>query len=266
MRCTGEPLLSMAKIYGLFGAMSGKVADVVMSVRNGQQIVRKYQPVVANPKTQNQFTTRAQFKLLSQLSAVMAPVIAIPRVGAISSRNIFTKVNFPLTSFANNEASIELNSIQLTKSAVALPSLNAGRAEGALFAEMRPQDIVGGLNVSRIVYAMFEKTSDNRLRFVESKVATEAGDDGNWSVTFSNVTREVVILAYGVRDNTEAARIVFGNLEAVAAETVAKIITSRTLTEVDVTLTETRGTTVAANLNSTVSPADVDNMRGSKKK
>lgn len=233
----------MAKIYGLFGAMSGKVADVVMSVRNGQQIVRKYQPNVANPKTQSQSGTRARFKLLSQLAAVMAPVIAIPRTGNVSTRNRFTSINFPLSSFDNNEASITLTGVQLTKSVVALPGIIATRSGGGLNAHLG----TAAVDVNRVVYAVFTKTN-NELRLVDSKVATAVGTSDPWGVNFNDVpsTEEMVVYAYGVRDNTDSARLAFGNLTAVTGESVANLIVSRSLTENDVTLTETVAAVVTA--------------------
>ena len=113
----------MAKIYGLFGSMTGKVADVVMSVRNGEQIARKYQPIVTNPNTPAQVEARAKLKLMSQLSAVMASVIAIPRKGNVSSRNGFVKKNYQSLTYASQQADIALANVQLTDSVVAMPSI-----------------------------------------------------------------------------------------------------------------------------------------------
>ena len=224
--------------------MTGKLADTVMSVRNGEQIARKYQPVVFNPATAAQITQRAKLKLLSQLSAVLAPYIAIKREGAVSSRNMFTKENYPLTSYAENQADITLTAIQLTKSAVAIPSVVATRAAGT------PSNIAVSLawtdaDISRVVYVALLKDSNNKLRVADSTVVQTPGDSGNFEGTLrTGFTAETVVLAYGVRDNNENARVTFGNLTAVTAETVAKVITSRALTENDITLTETSGVNV----------------------
>ena len=67
---------------------------------------------------------------------------------------------------------------------------------------------------------------------------------GRYSHSFYDVGGVCYVLAYGMRDNTDAARATFGNLISPAAEDVAKIITSRVLLETDVTLTETKGVTV----------------------
>lgn len=234
----------MAKIYGLFGAMTGKTADVVMAVRNGEQIIRKYQPIVANPSTPAQVEARAKLKLMSQLSAVMGPYIAIPKRGAVSSRNLFTKKNYGLTTYTNNTADITLASVQLTDSVVGAPSLNANRAQDAQTTAnvrfTRPLT-----DVNRVVYAAFVKGLDSKLRAVNSIVITEPGPNSAWSASFEIGDSAAVILAFGVRDNTENARAIFGNLTALSTETVAKLIVSRTLTETDVTLTETVGVEVA---------------------
>lgn len=229
----------MAKIYGLFGSMTGKLADTVMAVRNGEQIARKYQPVVSNPNTPAQVAVRAKLKLMSQLSAVMAPYIAMPRQGAVSSRNIFTKENFKSATYSENMASITLTNVKLTKSVVSLPPLEVTREGASITVGL---DGNAGVVINRVVYALFRKMADNTLRAVESKVIDAPGSGNSFTATFTAETAsgDFVIYAYGVRDNTEAARAVFGNMEAPVAETIAKLVVTRTLTESDITLTETQ--------------------------
>lgn len=234
----------MAKIYGLFGAITGKLADTVMAVRNGEQLARKYQPVVFNPSTPAQVAQRAKMKLLSQLSAVLGKEIAIPREGAVSARNLFTKVNFPLVTYSENTADIDLNLVQITKSSVGFRSLEVSRTENGIVASLTLYQ--GILDVDRVVYIAMAKGNDNKLRYIGQAVATSAGDQLNWQATLPTSNEEVVVLGYGVRDNTENARATFGNLTAVTAENIAKLIVNRTLTESDVTTTETRGATLAA--------------------
>lgn len=224
--------------------MTGKVADVVMSVRNGVQVVRKYQPHVENPKSEGQVEARAKLKLLAQLGAVVAPYIAIPKIGMVSSRNQFTKLNYPLTTFSQDEANIVLTGVQLTKSVVGLPQIQATRGSGLT---INVTLTAADQDVSRVVYVAFSKGTDSKLRFAGSTVISSSANfhwDGQMSVATD--TEELVVYAYGMRDNTENARTVFGNMEAVTAETVASLMVSRTLLETDVTLTETRGVVVAA--------------------
>ena len=53
----------MAKMYGFSGKVTGKKGDAVFAVRNGEQIIRQYNPIVANPSTQKQVDARAALKL-----------------------------------------------------------------------------------------------------------------------------------------------------------------------------------------------------------
>lgn len=237
----------MAKIYGLFGSMTGKVADVVMAVRNGEQIARKYQPVVTNPNTPAQVETRAKLKLISQLSAVMAPVIAIPRKGSVSSRNGFVKKNYGFMTYTEQQADVELAKVQLTESVVAMPSIVITRGESATTASISDSSFGTNLDVDRVVYAMFVRQGDGALQYVGSRVITDKGD-GTWPAADfpGNTYNDIVVLAYGVRDNTERAKAVFSNMTVTTATAIANVIVTRQLTEADITLTETRGALSAA--------------------
>lgn len=225
---------------------TGRLAGSVFSIRFGETIERAYNPIVGNPKTPLQVASRAKLKLLSQLSAVLGPFIAIPRVGAVSSRNLFTKRNYSLTSFSDGEANIALAEIQITSSVVALPPIVATRSDAGINVVVSGGIYLGGLDVNRVVYVMLAKGTDNKLRSVASVVATDAGTNNTFPAVLPASSSELLILAYGVRDNTEAARVTFSDLTVNSAEHVAKIIVSRQLLESDVTLTETRGVLVAS--------------------
>lgn len=232
-------LKTMAKINPIFGKFQGKLGGTVFAIRNGEQILREYNPSPLNPSTVSQIEARAKLKLMSQVSAVMAPVIAIRRQGPVSSRNMFVKTNYPLATYADNTASIMLTGIQLTKSVVALPALAASRSGSNINLNLNSPTLV-----DRVVYIVFSKQSDNTLRLVTSKVVTTPGSGNNFATEIA-VSNEVnVVYAYGVRDNTEAARVTFGNMQVLSAETVAKLIASRVLLDSDVTLTETRAVEV----------------------
>lgn len=110
----------MAKLRGFSGGLSGKHGNTVFRQRYGETIASQYQPVVSNPNTAQQTQMRARFKLLSQISSTLKPALAMPREGRKNSRNLFTHVNFPLTSIqeveGNQVAAIAIPAIQLTKS------------------------------------------------------------------------------------------------------------------------------------------------------
>ena len=228
----------MAKIYGLFGSMQGKVADVVMAVRNGEQIVRKYQPLVSNPSTPAQVASRAKLKLLSQLSAAMGTVIAIPRQGIVTPRNLFTKYNYPAVTYQDSSdpatASINLSQVKITRSVLSLPELQVTNEQQNY--TVRLGNTTDG--VERVVYAIFAVEADNTLRLYQTAVVS-TGPRFEYQTTL-DTTLKYVAYAYGVRLNSDAARARFDQMQVASATLVASLITSRQLTEKDVTLTETK--------------------------
>lgn len=216
---------------------TGKVAGSVFAIRFGETIERAYNPIVANPNTPAQVESRAKLKLGSQLATVLAPAIAIRRIGAQSPRNLFIKGNYPSITYAGGVADIPLLNIQLTKSVVALPSLLVTREQNTVTARLSRLDT----DIDRVVYIILGKGADERLRLVDSVVQDKPGVANDFTTALPETSLDAVVLAYGVRLNTENARVVFGNLIAPTAETVAKIVTTSVLLESDVTLTETVG-------------------------
>ena len=232
----------MAKIYGLSGTLIGRRGNDVFLVNHGTQLVRAYQPSVANPSTEAQVETRAKLKLLSQLSAVLGPVVAIRREGMRSPRNLFTRDNYALAGYAGGTATINLNAVQLTKSAVGMSGFSADRSSGTAIAVSVLDDVHN--NFDRVVYVGAVKQADNTLRLLGSVVATEAGANGTFPAELPYTANAVVVYAYGMRDNTDAARAAFANMHSPTAEMVASLVVSRRLLLNDVTMTETRGLTL----------------------
>lgn len=232
----------MAKIFGLNGVLTGRQGGTVFAVRAGENIARKYQPVVANPSTTAQVEVRAKLKLLSQLSAVLAPAIAIRKQGAISSRNLFTKENYRLATYSDDEADINLAAVQITRGVINFPVPNVSREGGSITTSVSGSN----LRFDRVVFVLLLKGSDSKLRLLDSAVVSEE-TAGAYTHEFAlPQTANGVVLAYGVRDNTANARVIFGNLTAPTAEEVAKIITTSTLLESDITMSETTGVNVPA--------------------
>ncbi len=109
------------KSTGLFGKNSGRVGGVVYSNYRGEQIVRSYQPKVANPSTARQVEQRAKFKLVSQVGASLGREIKmsfVPNVAKESPRNAFVKAMLKKTIYANNQATLPIEEIVLTNSNV----------------------------------------------------------------------------------------------------------------------------------------------------
>lgn len=215
--------------------MTGKLADVVMSVRNGEQVARKYQPIVFNPSTPAQVEVRAKLKLMSQLSAIMAPAIAFAKAGAASARNMFVKANYGITTYTAQKADVNLLSVKLTGSAVVLPTITSNYASNALTVKLTSNLT----DVNRVLYFVFVKVGDT-IRYADSLVVSTPGVDGDFEGSFNVADGDYFVYAYGVRDNTDYARAKFSNITSPSAEDVARIIVTSLLTNADVTLTETR--------------------------
>lgn len=233
----------MAKLHGIFGKGTGKIGNVVLAVSHGVQIAREYNGKPANPKSAAQTASRTRLKLMSQISAVMAADIAIRRIGLKSARNLFVKQNYPLSYNDGLDACVDLDRVQLTKSVVGLPSFIADRTDGQGINVSLSTDATQEL--SRMVYVAYVKQTDMSLRKLGSVVTDVAGANGTFPAVLPYTGNAVVVLAYGVRDLSEKATVMFGNLRAQSSEEVARLLASRVLSVRDVAETETIGLQMA---------------------
>lgn len=231
----------MAKIFGLNGVITGRQGNNVFAIRAGAQMLRKYQPVVFNPNTDAQVATRARMKLMSQLSAVMATAIAIPRDGMKSPRNQFVSINFPATTFVGGNADIDLTQVKLTKGVLPMAALSVSRTANTVI-DAHFLGVSAGAafaDVDRVEYFAFVEQNDGTLRLAQKASSTTL--EGGFPVTLTmGSNRKAIVYAYGVRFNSEAARVAYGNISIVDASEIARLISSRVLLESDVTLTETK--------------------------
>ena len=220
----------------------GKLGNIVLSTVAGETIARDYNPEVANPNTTAQVEQRAKFKLMSQLGSVVAPVIAIPKEGMKSKRNLFVKENFGLTSFSGDTASVNLNQIQLTKSNKSFAGIKVNRGAGnAITAQLQADS---SASVSKVVYIMLKKEMDGSLMLVGQAVASEAGQDGKFAASLPATAGEIVVYGYTLAEATAKASATFDNLKALTAETVAKVIANRELSAGDLSTSKTAGCTL----------------------
>lgn len=232
----------MAKVTGINGKASGKVGATVYAVNSGVQIAREYNSQVANPNTEAQQDTRSKFKLMSQLSAVMAPVIAIKKEGIVSARNIFSKINFPACTFQAGVANINLNKVQLTKSNRSLGGFTADRAGGTAITVALKNDMSAA--VDKVVYCLFEKQISGELLLKGSAVVETAGAGGTFAGSLPASTNAVVVYAYGIKVNEAGASAKFGNLIAPTAEDVAKLLVTSSEVAAGTSVTATAGLTM----------------------
>lgn len=231
------------------GKQSGKLGQSVLSTRYGEQIQRAYVKEIANPKTEAQVATRSRFKLASQLSAVMADVIAIPRVGSKTGRNQFVSATMDITSEAAGVAQVDLNAVQLTKSQRGLIGFTATRdtANDKINVALKGAN---GSDLSRVVYVAFEKQTDGSLVQLASQVVSSPGTNKTFPADLKGSEKSVVVYAYGITDKDGATSVKFGNLNAPTAEQVAKLLTTSSDALSGVTLTKTNGATMNEGTNS----------------
>lgn len=235
------------RLTGITGTGSGKLGSSVFSVTSGTQIVRQYQPVVTNPSTAQQVNNRARLKLMSQLSTVMADVIAIPKNGMQSARNIFVQENFKATAAANGVASVDLAAIALTKGGMQIPNVLAERVEGTSVS-VALADKADQL-VARVVYVMFYRNSAGELQLIDSAVVETAGENGTFPYAFPYQERDVVVYAYGIFDKNAKATAKFGNYAVTSGTQVAALVADRKISNNDFLLTKTRGIFVAGDIS-----------------
>lgn len=230
------------KLNGINGKGRGKLGSSVFAVNGGVQIVRLYSDTVRNPNTAAQQNTRARFKLVSQLSASLANVIAIRKVGLVSGRNKFTKINYGATSYSEGVAEVNLNSVKLTDSRISLGGFTADRSSGSAIAVELKQN--NAQNVDKMVYVLVRKNEDQSLSVMDSQVVESAGTDGKFAGTLAYSDAPVVVYGYGLRVNTAEAAARFGNMIAPNAAQVAQLIVTSSEVASGTTLTDTMGLTM----------------------
>ena len=237
---------------------TGKLGNMVTSRVAGVTIARDYNPNVANPNTVAQMNQRARMKLASQLAAALAPVIAIAKEGLVSSRNLFIKKNMDSIIANNGEAQVTYENIQLTNGNTGLPAITATREAGTSITVQLAESADAA--VSRVVYVVYRKTNENILQFVGSAVQDEAGDDGLFPVQFADINGDVIIWAYGMKDRSTSASVKYGSYNVNTGEDIARLWMNRTLSASDYQTTVTRGVTLFADAEGTVSAGENQNL------
>lgn len=232
----------------------GKLGNTVYSLSGGVCIARQKAESVSNPNTVAQVETRSKFKLLSQLAAALSPVIAIRKDGLVSGRNQFMTINKNSAQYVGNDASINLNKVQITKSARGLQDFEANRSGGTAVAVNLLNDMSSAID--RMIYSMFKKNADGSLTLFDSKVVSEAGAEGKFAANLAFTDASVVIYAYGVKLTTAASKTAFGNMQAPSAEQVAKLLTTSTEAASGSQVTRTKALTMNEGTNSGTSEGD----------
>lgn len=229
------------KLNGLLGTGSGKLGTSVFTTVKGTQIVRQHQPVVTNPSTKLQVAQRSRFKLVSQIAASMADVIAIPRIGLTSSRNLFIKKNMPAVLGDVEGARVSYEKLQLTNGTANLPDIVANRDRADLTLKLASN---ASAIVNRVIYCIFTKNSGGQLMLNNSAIVSDAGRDGSFLLQIPNIAGDLAIYAYGMKDTSASASATFGNYKVTNASDVATLVSNRSISSKDFIFTKTQGTTL----------------------
>lgn len=245
----------MATMQGITGKLSGKMGSAVFRVREGQQVVAQYNPLVKNPNTTGQQSQRAKFKLMSQLAAVLAPGIGTMGVtkrassGAGTKRNGFMQKNIGLVVTEDTQtgivAKIPMEQVQLTDSF-------------RPFGEIRA--IPSGNNLAVSFYAADSKTKSGRIALVGygtmgvtkspmliDEQTFDFDSHGEAQVTYDSLPDgEYTVLAYGYQPSEEVmAKTSLDNIHTPAAGGwIAQINLDQALADGSVAVTMTEGTNV----------------------
>lgn len=230
------------KLQGILGTGTGKLGSSVFSTIGGKQVVRQYQPVVANPSTIAQVNQRSRLKLASQLAASLAPVIVIPKEGLKTSRNRFIQRNMGLIVASGGTAQITYENVQLTNGHAGLPAIRVSRdAQNKLAISLATAPDAA---MSRVAYIIYRKSSEGSLELMTSKIVDVAGDDFKFGTEISNAEGELVMYAYGMKDVDASATAKYGNLSIENASDIARLVATRTISSSDFQFTKTRGATL----------------------
>lgn len=237
------------KLYGMAGKGTGKKGSDIYAISGGEQIVRQYNPVVSNPNTDGQVSQRARFKLASQLSAALAPSIVIPKKGLLSARNQFVKKNMDYIYGNAGGATASYENLQLTDGNRGLPAIHV-EPSGQDSIQI---DLISEVtaSVSRVVYNVYEKTTEDQLQLALSRIVPATSQNPNAAVTIERPAGDIVIYAYGMTDKSSGASAKYGNYQVQSGQDIAALVASRKLSAADYSFTQTRGVTLLTGDNET---------------
>lgn len=244
----------MALIHSVLGKMNGKLGNVVLSSTGGAVVAREYNPNVSNPNTEAQIDQRAKLKLMSQIAAALSPIIVIPKEGLKSSRNLFIKKNFDKVSAYSGVAQVTYENLQITNGNTGLPAVLITRNETVGVKVNLASSAANA--VSRVVYALYVKTSESTLQFVQSTIAESAGTDGTFPASMLFTQGDIVVFAYGMIDKNAKASAKYSDYQVQSGLDIAKLTMSRSLSTSDYGFTVTRGTTLFTGESESVTVPD----------
>lgn len=225
------------------GVITYRVGDTILA--------REYNPHPADPKTQKQVAQRAKIKLLSQIAAVFRPIIAIFPSDGKSSRAIFARLNYPKITVPSTTAIIDYPSVSLTDSTRPITQVT----KDVVFLTTGVRKLIGLPNeptedIKRVFYYLFSKTDNGKLVFVDYYLSEIRWSARNplffcWANASFDIdeqgkaTKDYVVYALGMGDNSEEATDYWNNLDVPNLELLGQIIAEGLIKDTDYYFTET---------------------------
>ena len=212
------------KLQGFVGKGTGKLGASVWTVRKGVQVVREYTDKVSNPNTPAQVGQRAKFKLLTQLSAIVAGAGMYFRnlKPGESMRNAFMRANMGAVTLnpAGTVALLNTSEVALTDGSKTAPSATFNRATGTVTVDVSDDamsDIMG------VGYAVITLPDLGRVLGYSGRAEkADAATSININVNVpSQLMNRTGVLIWGYRFVSEAARAKY---EAIAASETQDVI------------------------------------------
>ena len=230
---------------------AGKKAGLVTYYVGDTMLAREYNPHPHNPRTEKQVAHRAKIKLLSQIAAVFRPIIAIFPSSGKSSRAIFARLNYPKITISGTTAKIDFTSVSLTDSSRPITQVAKDIAflpSGVRMLVGLPQEPTE--DIKRVFYYLFGKQDNGKLVFLDYYLSEIRWSSRNplffcWANAPFEIdeqgkaTRDYVIYAIGMGDNSEEATDYWQNLDVPNLEFLGQIIAEELITHSDFFFTET---------------------------
>ena len=227
----------MARMYGLNGVLRGKQGNNVFSVQNGTQVLRAYQPVVANPRSLGQREQRSKFSLAGKMSAVTPSSAIVGMAGGNPrSRRADFVSNLVKSAIISGDgvniiASVAFEKILFSRGSLgvfsAIPSITASWSGTS--GRENIQVTVGSMNLAsltpagygeRLVCCLFDAVNFN-LEEIQTKVRTTAT---NTNFFFRVGTRrDLRVVTYTIPFIPDDAVLAFGTSNLYDSEDAVNI-------------------------------------------
>ena len=229
----------------------GKKGGIVTYKVGDTMLAREYNPHPKNPKTERQVQQRAKIKLLSQIAAVLRPIIAIFPSSEKSSRAIFARLNYPKITASGTTAEIDFTSVSLTDSSRPITQVAKDIAflpSGVRMLVGLPQEPTE--DIKRVFYYLFGKQDNGKLVFLDYYFSEIRWSSRNplffcWANAPFEIdnqgraTRDYLIYAIGMGDYSQAATDYWNNLDVPNIGLLGQLIAEKLISSTDFYFTDT---------------------------